>query len=276
MTTDPTAAPDLEAPPGEPAQDPDWTARCRRRLRAALEELGKQADPIKISEVQDLAAAREPLNDYDASLTSSGAVRAWNNLGWNLTTTYEHAGWLHATSDGGFRLSRQGREALETYPDPMDLYDAGVQGYRTWDAARNETLPDLPGDPSADILHAGPGAAHAMRACAPVLEAWRTGGSAFSAGQRGVDRRPPPPTCAPTSNPRRSQSRRRCPGSTPPTHGLWPPRRSSFSSARSATWSAARSAAASATRSSRPSTRPDFRGRSPRTLRTASCTAARP
>lgn len=183
MTTETSTAPDTTETSAEPVQDPDWTARCRRRLRAALEELGKQPNPIKLTELQDLAAAREPLNDYDASITASGAVRAWNNLGWNLTTTYEHAGWLHATSDGGFRLSKQGRQALDAYPDPMALYEAGVQGYRAWEAARNESLPDLPGEPSQDVLHAGPGAAHVLRACAPALDAWRTGASAFSPGE---------------------------------------------------------------------------------------------
>jgi 5-methylcytosine-specific restriction enzyme B len=166
----------------EPVQDPEWTQRCRERLRAALEELGKQEQPMKVTDVQTLAAQRVPLNDYDESLTASGAVRAWNNLGWNLTTTYEHAGWLHATSDGGFRLTREGREALEAYPDPMELYDAGVQGYQAWDAARNEPLSDLPATPDSDVLHAGAGAAHALRACRPVLTAWRTGDSAFSPG----------------------------------------------------------------------------------------------
>ena len=86
-----------------------------------MEELGRQEHPVKLTEVQDLAAQRVPLNDYDLSLTNSGAVRAWNNLGWNLTTTYEHAGWLHATTDGGFRLTREGRQALDRYPDAMEM-----------------------------------------------------------------------------------------------------------------------------------------------------------
>lgn len=175
VTTTPTA-------PAQAAQDPEWTQRCRTRLRAALELLGEQEFPIQTSELQDLAAQKVPLNDYDSSLTSSGAVRAWNNLGWNLTTTFEHAGWLHATSDGGFRLTQQGREALTAYPDPMDLYDAGVLGYHAWDAQRAEVLPDLPASPETDVLHAGSGTAHTMRACAQILSAWRASDSAFSPG----------------------------------------------------------------------------------------------
>jgi len=145
-----------------------------------MEELSRQQHPVKLSEVQELAAHRVPLNDYDLSLTNSGAVRAWNNLGWNLTTTYEHAGWLHATTDGGFRLTREGRQALDRYPDAMEMYDAGVEGYQAWVASRNEQLPDLPASPDADVLHTGSGAAHTLRACTAVLTAWRNGDSAFT------------------------------------------------------------------------------------------------
>ncbi|MFD2081556.1 5-methylcytosine-specific restriction enzyme B [Actinopolymorpha cephalotaxi] len=164
----------------QPEQDPDWTARYRRRLRAAMEELGKQADPITLTELQDLAAAREPLTPYDASLTNSGAVRALNNLAWNLTTICEHAGWLHATSEGGFRLAADGRAALASYPDPQDLYDAAVVAYREWDESRKATLPDPEADPSTQVLHAGSGTVHALRAAAPLLDAWRAGASAFT------------------------------------------------------------------------------------------------
>ena len=146
MTTDPSsaAAPHATAP----VQDPEWTQRYRTRMRAALEVLGEQEHPLSLNELQDLVAQRVPLNDYDASVTTSGAVRAWNNLGWNLTTICEHAGWLHATSDAGFRLTREGREALQTYPDGMAMYDAAVAAYQAWDAARNEQLPDLAADPA--------------------------------------------------------------------------------------------------------------------------------
>jgi 5-methylcytosine-specific restriction protein B len=84
----------------EPVQDQDWTARIRRRLRAALEVLAEQETPLKLSELRELVAGRVPLNAYDMSVTKSGKVRAWNNLDWNLTTNVVHAGWLHVTSEG--------------------------------------------------------------------------------------------------------------------------------------------------------------------------------
>ncbi|WP_369075897.1 AAA family ATPase [Nocardioides renjunii] len=137
---------------------------------------------MTIPELQDLTATRVPLNDYDQSLTKSGTVRAWNNFGWNLTTIIEHVGWLHATNDGGVRLTASGKEALAAYADPQQVYDVANLAYKEWDALRNETLPDVGGNPEVDVLHGGSGAAHALRAAAPVLEAWRTGGSAFSSG----------------------------------------------------------------------------------------------
>lgn len=165
-----------------PAQDPQWTQRSRARLRAALEALGEQEGPIKTNELQDLAAARVPLNDYDASLTASGSARAWNSLSWDLTTICEHAGWLHATSDAGLRLTREGRQALDAYPDGTALYVAAGQSYQAWDDARKVQLSDLVASADTDVLHGGSGAAHVMRACTPILAAWRTGDSALSPG----------------------------------------------------------------------------------------------
>lgn len=164
----------------EPAQDPEWATRYRRRLRAAMEELVQQPEPVTFQEVQDLAAARVPLNDYDQSLTKSGAVRAWNNLGWLLTTSFEHAGWLHATQEVGFRATKDGADALAEHPDPQALYDAANVAYREWDVLRKESLVPTPVDPLTQVVHDGAGYAHATLAVEPVLAAWRSGSSALT------------------------------------------------------------------------------------------------
>lgn len=171
----------LDPGAAEPVQDPDWTLRCRARLRAALEVLADENRPLG-KELQELTALRVPLNVYDRSTTAGGAVRAWTNLGWNLTTNYEHAGWIHATSEGGYRLTQQGGAALAKYADPVELFEAANEQYLVWNATRNELLTDTEFSPTNDVIHAGSGAAHVFRACAPVLQAWRTGGSAFLAG----------------------------------------------------------------------------------------------
>lgn len=174
MTTDPTdvagAVSDSDLKP-----DPDWPARYRLRLREAMVVLAEQDEPVV--DIFTPAAERVPLTAYDASLTKSGKGRASINLGWNLTTIIEHAGWLHATSEGGYRLTREGRAALERIRDPQELYDEANTRYYAWDELRKAALDEPAADSSTDILHTGSG--HARLAVEPVLEAWRSGGSAF-------------------------------------------------------------------------------------------------
>ncbi|MFN7151076.1 MAG: winged helix-turn-helix domain-containing protein, partial [Microthrixaceae bacterium] len=157
----------------EPVQDAEWTSRYRQRLRAAMEELAKQSRPIALQELQSLAAVRVPLNDYDRSVTKSGAVRAWNNLGWILTTGFEHAGWLHATADGGFRIAKPGLDVLESHPDPQDLYEACNVAYRDWDQLRKAALEVSAVDPETEVVHDTAGFTHARLATSPVVAAWR-------------------------------------------------------------------------------------------------------
>lgn len=171
---DPSAQPVPEGPDG------DWPARSVRRIRHAMEELVGRPEPISQIELQDACVAREPLTAWDASLTNSGAVRAWTNLGWNLTTNVEHAGWLHATRDG-FRATVEGRAALGEHPSPQDFFQASVDVYYEWDALRKATLESVE-QPSTAITHGGSGFVHASRATAPVLAAWRDGGSALAPG----------------------------------------------------------------------------------------------
>ena len=171
--------------PGVPSDmkpDPDWPSRYRKRLWSALEILVESPKPLLIAEIQELAAARVPLNDYDLSTTKSGAVRAWTNMGWLLGTSYEHSGWLHATSDAGIRGTIEGRAALKAYPDGQSLYEASDAGYQLWNNARTEVLAADSVDLATEVAHVTSGAAHTFRAVSPVLEAWRTSGSAFLPG----------------------------------------------------------------------------------------------
>ena len=167
---------------GDLKPDPDWPNRCRERLRCALEILVESPKPLSIGEVQELAAARVPLNDYDQSTTKSGAVRAWTNMGWLLTTSYEHSGWLHATSDAGFRGTIEGRAALEANRSGQALYEASDAGYEFWFQARAEVLAATALDLPTEIAHLTSGAAHTFRAVDMVLDAWRAGASAFLPG----------------------------------------------------------------------------------------------
>lgn len=163
-------------------QDPEWVARGRLRLREALRILTEIDAPISTTELHARCAERVPLTAYDQSTTKSGAVRAWTNLGWLLTTTYEHAGWLHAVQGEGFRGTRDGRLALERYADPIALSEAADEVYGQWDNARKETLTAPPVDTLVAVRQPGTGFPNVLRATAPVLQAWRTSGSAFLDG----------------------------------------------------------------------------------------------
>ena len=173
--------PSDSAPQDGPVQDPEWTRRYRLRLRAAMEVLAEHNAPLAPAALQDALQDRVPLTAYDLSTTKSGAQRGWNNLYWNLVTTYQHAGWVHATT-AGYRLSREGREAIAEHEDAQDLFEAGAAGYWSWDEARKEPLAPDPTDPARGIVHPGQGAAHVRRACNAVLAAWRNGDSALVPG----------------------------------------------------------------------------------------------
>ncbi len=166
----------------EAEQDPGWRSRCNARLRAMLEVLAEQATPMPLPELQSAVTALVPLNDYDQTTTSTGATRAWVNLGWNISG-FQHAGWLHV-SDPGLRITRQGRQALVKYDDADALFAAADPLYKEWDVARKETLPDSPVDAGAEIVHAGSGTAHALRASDAFVSAWRDEGSALDPDAR--------------------------------------------------------------------------------------------
>ncbi|MDN5896380.1 MAG: AAA family ATPase, partial [Nocardioides sp.] len=171
---------DSTTPAMQDGPDPDWPARTLRRIRHAMEALVQAPEPLSLAELQAACAASQALTPWDASLTNSGAVRAWTNLGWNLTTNVEHAGWLHATRDG-FRATGQGRAALDEHSDPQDFFQASVDIYYQWDTLRKATL-EIAELPQTAIAHSGSGFVHASRAAAPVLAAWRTSDSALSPG----------------------------------------------------------------------------------------------
>jgi hypothetical protein len=179
--------------------DPDWNARGRRRLRAALEAMAAQSAPISLQKLREAVSESVPLLEYDRSTTNTGSVRAWNDLGWYLTTNYEHSGWLHATS-AGYRITDAGRAQLDAGTTSEELFEVAKAGYKVWDSARQEVLtgPDL--DPATQVLYPTNSAAHSERACAPLLAAWRSGDSAFRPPGRRSGRLRLQPPWRPTWN----------------------------------------------------------------------------
>lgn len=159
-------------------QDPGWPERRLRRLQAGLEVLADSREVLSYSELLRLASERVPMQAYDLSVTKSGGQRGDINFGWNLTTVWTHAGWVHVTP-AGVRATAEGQHVVALRQAPEELFEQGVSEYRRWDALRKEALPDRAGDPTEQVLRRGPGAAHALLVADQVLAAWRTGGSAF-------------------------------------------------------------------------------------------------
>ena len=172
----------VDAESGEDVpQGPDWAARSKRRLRAVLEILAGNSAPIKVQELREAVIKRVPLASYDLTTTSTGSTRWTNRLFWYTSTGYTHSGFLHATMSG-YRITAQGRQALERFPTAEDLFDAAGEGYQAWDLARKEELDEPHLDPGSQIIHGGNAASHAFRAVGPILHAWRAGDSAFQPG----------------------------------------------------------------------------------------------
>jgi 5-methylcytosine-specific restriction protein B len=165
---------------GEVARDAEWEPRCRQRLHEVLAMLGERDGPAPAEEIKVAAEARTPLTAYDRSTLKSGEIRAWDALFRTLDADCLHAGWLHSGT-AGYRLTREGRGAV-TRCGPAELAEEAAVRHKAWLDARDETLPSSDLDPGKAILHSGDAAAHARRACAPLLSAWRDRDSAFVPG----------------------------------------------------------------------------------------------
>ncbi len=174
----------VTAPAYDPSlsSDEGWPARRKARLRAALQHLVDADRPVPVAELYAAALAAVPPLVWDAGVTKSGSHRGRNDLGWYLTTSYEHAGWLHVTTQGGFRATREAATALAEYSSAEALFEASGEGYQLWNARRTEPPTPVPGDPDDDVLHGTSAATQALRCTGPVLDAWRSGGSAFTPG----------------------------------------------------------------------------------------------
>lgn len=164
----------------DPEQDPGWGTRCRLRLHVAMALLGERDGPVSTPEIKDAAAARAPLSEYDLATVGSTDGRAWATLFRLLNVECAHAGWLHCTNSR-YRLTREGRAAVARF-GPTELWDEAAARYTAWQNARDEILPAADADPARVIVHPGSAFAHARRAGAPLLSAWRDGGSALLPG----------------------------------------------------------------------------------------------
>lgn len=161
--------------------DPGWTARSRERLKAVLEILGEQPEPMLKEDAWTAAAVHVPLQEWDRSSPNDKDVRYRYDLKWNLSTTYQHPGLLHS-ADASYRLTTFGRSMLDAGLSAEEIYQLASTAYYDWERTREEDVSPPAVDPSTRVVHGGGGVGHAFRAVQQVIDAWRTGGSGLQPG----------------------------------------------------------------------------------------------
>lgn len=117
-------------------------------IQGLLELLAAKDEPIQAKDAIDELALAVPPNEYESGTFDSGSQR-WSKLVRFATIGPVKAGWLHK-SKGFWSITDAGREALETYPQPIDLYEAARALYRQW-KAESDSLDEHPEPTASDF-----------------------------------------------------------------------------------------------------------------------------
>jgi len=165
-----TEAPTDAVASGGDELGPEFTRHVRRRMQAALEVMAERAAPVPTGELYTEAVERVPLQPVDEVTTTQGVPRWRNFLGWNLSATCQHAGYL-VRGNVSWRLTTAGESALRQASSPEELYGEAEAGYQEWERLRKEALLSPQAGSPETIVHPGPAAAHVLRAVDPVVEA---------------------------------------------------------------------------------------------------------
>ena len=75
-----------------------------------------------------LRAQLEPHGD-DLAVQSNGAEKWWNYIAWG-TSYLVPMGWLVKDGTGTWRITDDGRAALQQYPDPQQVRAVAVRAYQ--------------------------------------------------------------------------------------------------------------------------------------------------
>ena len=105
-------------------------ARSREQLRAVCELLAEHPKGLHVREVVAKVKKRVPPTEAELTLTSSGSERYDTNIRW-WSVDLVKAGWI-SKEKGIWRLTHQGRQALEDYPDPHEFGGRANALYREW------------------------------------------------------------------------------------------------------------------------------------------------
>lgn len=110
-----------------------------RRLRLILELLADSPDGLPKTSGPDAVFprvfSRIPQEDSEAEILESGRSRAEAYLTWT-TVDLVKAGWLQKSGTGLWRITAEGRRALDGYPDATALAAEARNRYNAWSALR--------------------------------------------------------------------------------------------------------------------------------------------
>lgn len=108
-----------------------------RRLRLVIELLAARPDGLPKASVFPEVFSRIPQDESEAELVKSGLSRAEAYLTWT-TVDLVKAGWLEKSGTGQWKITPEGRQALEDYPDPTDFAAEARNRYNAWSALSSE------------------------------------------------------------------------------------------------------------------------------------------
>ncbi|MET3810875.1 AAA family ATPase [Arthrobacter sp. UYEF3] len=108
-----------------------------RRLRLVIELLAGHPDGLPKTSVFPEVFSRIPQDESEAELVKSGLSRAEAYMTWT-TVDLVKAGWLEKSGTGQWKITPEGRKALEDYPDATDFAAEARNRYNAWSALSNE------------------------------------------------------------------------------------------------------------------------------------------
>lgn len=124
------------------AEAPANRTLAARLLHKILELLAQHEKPIQRNEIlNDLPQILE-LSEWELEEVGKNRKPRWRNALW-YTTDAVKAGFMEKSGRGMWSITEEGREALEL--SPLELLDAAMEGYREWDAAKEESDGDTDG-----------------------------------------------------------------------------------------------------------------------------------
>lgn len=91
--------------------------------------LAESDGKVKKSEIHRRLEADLDFDEWERSPSGKRGTLRWRNALW-YTTDAARAGFLEKSGSGQWRITPEGRRALELGPE--GLFDAAVEGYRTW------------------------------------------------------------------------------------------------------------------------------------------------